>query len=59
MELNRNMQTHLLHTMFLIREFELKVSELKNKNVIWGSVHCCNGQEAVSAGVCRDRKSVV
>ena len=52
MELNRNMQTHLLHTMFLIREFELKVSELKNKNVIWGSVHCCNGQEAVSAGVC-------
>lgn len=52
MQLNQEMQIHLLETMILIREFELTVSALKNQNEIPGSVHCCNGEEAVSAGVC-------
>lgn len=52
MELNKDLRFQLLYTMILIREFELAVSELKNKNTILGSVHCCNGEEAVSTGVC-------
>lgn len=52
MKLNKDLQIHLLNTMILIREFELKVSELKNENIVSGSVHCCNGEEAISAGVC-------
>lgn len=52
MEINKNMQVHLLETMILIRRFEAKVSELKNDGVIFGSVHCCDGEEAIPVGVC-------
>jgi len=50
--MNKDMQLHLLYTMILIREFETKISAMKNENLIFGSVHCCDGEEAISAGVC-------
>lgn len=52
MKCDKGMQIHLLYTMILIREFETKVSEMKNKNLVFGSVHCCDGEEAIAAGVC-------
>lgn len=52
MRVNRKTQIHLLQTMILIREFEKKASEMKNENLVFGSVHCCDGEEAISAGVC-------
>lgn len=42
----------LLYQMMLIRAFEEAVSECKLKKMIYGSVHCCNGEEAVAVGVC-------
>ena len=50
--IDKDRKLHLLHTMILIREFEAKVSAMKNENLIFGSVHCCDGEEAISAGVC-------
>lgn len=42
----------LLYKMMLIRCFEEFVSKEKAENKIYGMVHCCNGEEAVSVGVC-------
>jgi len=38
--------------MLTIRRFEEKAIELFEHNLIWGNVHPCIGQEAVSVGVC-------
>lgn len=35
-----------------IREFELKLADLFEKNVLRGSVHLCVGQEAIASTVC-------
>lgn len=50
--MDTNIQKSLLYKMLLIREFENTVSEYKMNNKIYGSAHCCNGEEAISAGVC-------
>lgn len=42
----------MLYKMILIREFENTISKYKFNGKIYGSVHCCNGQEAVAVGVC-------
>ena len=42
----------LYKSMVLIRCFEERVSQLRYTGDIYGAVHCCIGQEAVSAGVC-------
>jgi TPP-dependent pyruvate/acetoin dehydrogenase alpha subunit len=41
--------------MLLIRHFEEKVLELRLAGDIVGSVHLCNGQEAIAVGVCSAR----
>ena len=41
-----------LHAMWRIRALEEKVLELRLAEAIVGSVHLCNGQEAVAVGVC-------
>lgn len=41
----------VLHSMLVIREFEEKVSELRRKEDIRGSVHLCVGQESVPVAV--------
>lgn len=38
-------------SMVLIRSFERRVAQLRETNDIVGSVHLCNGQEAVAVGV--------
>lgn len=42
----------LLYRMILIRRFEEAVSEYKLKKMIYGSTHCCNGEEAIAVGIC-------
>ncbi len=42
--------------MLLIRRFEEKVLELRVSGDIAGSVHLCNGQEAIAVGVCSARE---
>jgi TPP-dependent pyruvate/acetoin dehydrogenase alpha subunit len=41
-----------LHAMWRIRALEEKILELRIAGDIVGSVHLCNGQEAVAVGVC-------
>ena len=42
----------LLRRMVEIRRFEEEVMKLFSKNLVRASTHLCNGQEAVSVGVC-------
>lgn len=42
----------LLNQMWRIRHFENAVMDLFNRNLVRGSTHLCQGQEAVSVGVC-------
>jgi len=44
----------LLGRMWQIRHFENEVMSLFSKNLVRGSTHLCQGQEAVSVGVCWD-----
>ena len=44
----------LLQRMWEIRHFENEVMELFSENLVRGSTHLCQGQEAVSVGVCHD-----
>lgn len=44
----------LLRRMWEIRHFENEVMSLFSQNLVRGSTHLCQGQEAVSVGVCRD-----
>ncbi len=44
----------LLRRMWEIRHFENEVMELFSENLVRGSTHLCQGQEAVSVGVCHD-----
>lgn len=44
----------LLERMWEIRHFENEVMALFSQNLVRGSTHLCQGQEAVSVGVCRD-----
>lgn len=50
--MNKNILIDLYKKMCLIRYFEETVSQLRFEGQIYGAVHCCIGQEAVSAGVC-------
>ncbi len=43
---------HAYHTMCLIREFEQLSLRLHNQGLMRGSIHLCNGQEAIAAGAC-------
>jgi TPP-dependent pyruvate/acetoin dehydrogenase alpha subunit len=43
-----------LHSMWRIRALEEKVLELRLNNDIVGSVHLCNGQEAIAVGACSE-----
>lgn len=52
-----NKKLDLLKTMLLIREFENGALELFSKNLIRGSVHLYNGQEAIATGVCKNLKT--
>ncbi|MFQ5861141.1 MAG: thiamine pyrophosphate-dependent enzyme, partial [Dehalococcoidia bacterium] len=38
--------------MLEVRRFEEKAIELFGKNLIWGTIHPCIGQEAVAVGIC-------
>ncbi len=44
----------LLRRMWEIRHFENEVMSLFSQNLVRGSTHLCQGQEAVSVGVCGD-----
>lgn len=44
----------LLRRMWEIRHFENEVMSLFTRNLVRGSTHLCQGQEAVSVGVCGD-----
>ncbi len=44
----------LLRRMWEIRHFENEVMSLFSQNLVRGSTHLCQGQEAVSVGVCCD-----
>ncbi|VCU71762.1 Acetoin:2,6-dichlorophenolindophenol oxidoreductase subunit alpha [Pigmentiphaga humi] len=44
------MSERFLETMYRIRFMEEKITELRKQQVIQGSVHLCNGQEAIYAG---------
>ena len=44
----------LLQRMWEIRHFENEVMELFSEHLVRGSTHLCQGQEAVSVGVCHD-----
>jgi TPP-dependent pyruvate/acetoin dehydrogenase alpha subunit len=44
----------LLRTMLLIRGFENGALDLFSRDLIRGSIHVYNGQEAVAAGVCKN-----
>jgi TPP-dependent pyruvate/acetoin dehydrogenase alpha subunit len=46
-----------LHAMWRIRALEEKVRELRHAEDIVGSVHLCNGQEAVAVGACRELRT--
>lgn len=48
----REIALKLLRTMWLIRAFEEKVSELRGKRLISGLIHLGIGQEGVATGVC-------
>lgn len=50
--MDREKALELYQKMCLIRCFEETVSELRFAGKLYGAVHCCIGQEAVSAGVC-------
>lgn len=43
---------HAYGTMWLIREFEQLSLRLHSQGLMRGSIHLCNGQEAVAAGAC-------
>jgi 2-oxoisovalerate dehydrogenase E1 component len=42
----------LLRTMMVIREFELRVTDLFKEGVVKGTAHSSAGQEAIAAGAC-------
>jgi pyruvate dehydrogenase E1 component alpha subunit len=50
--LDQNQCLELYEKMVTIRMFEEKAIELFEQNLIRGNIHSCNGQEAVSVGVC-------
>ncbi len=50
--MNNEMKKTLLYKMLEIRCFEEHVSRLKFSGELYGAVHCCIGQEAVSVGAC-------
>jgi TPP-dependent pyruvate/acetoin dehydrogenase alpha subunit len=50
--LDQNKCLKLYEQMLTIRMFEEKAIELFEQNLIRGNIHSCNGQEAVSVGVC-------
>lgn len=47
----------LLQRMWEIRHFENEVMNLFSENLVRGSTHLCQGQEAVSVGVCHDLRN--
>ena len=49
-----NMKLCLMRTMLLIRGFENVALELFAKNLIRGSIHLYNGQEAIATGICKN-----
>ena len=51
LELDREEALHLYKQMVQIRAFEDKVMELFTQNLVRGSTHLCQGQEAVNVGV--------
>jgi TPP-dependent pyruvate/acetoin dehydrogenase alpha subunit len=47
------MLEHTYFSLLTIRRFEERLIELKRAGAIQGSMHLCNGQEAVPVGACR------
>jgi pyruvate dehydrogenase E1 component alpha subunit len=47
----------LLGRLWEIRHFENEVMDLFSQNLVRGSTHLCQGQEAVSVGVCHDLRA--
>jgi acetoin:2,6-dichlorophenolindophenol oxidoreductase subunit alpha len=47
----------LLDRMWEIRHFENGVMDLFSQNLVRGSTHLCQGQEAVSVGICHDLRT--
>lgn len=47
----------LLDRMWEIRHFENEVMDLFSQNLVRGSTHLCQGQEAVSVGICHDLRA--
>jgi TPP-dependent pyruvate/acetoin dehydrogenase alpha subunit len=54
LSLDQNICLKMYEQMLTIRRFDEKAIELFEHNFIWGNVHPCIGQEAVSVGVCSD-----
>jgi len=52
MAINKDLKIMMLQNMLRIRNFEEKVKELFQKDLIRGSVHLYIGEEAVAVGVC-------
>jgi 2-oxoisovalerate dehydrogenase E1 component len=50
-EKNISLVSKLYEKLFLIRKFEEEIEPLFQKNELFGTVHCCNGQEAVAVGI--------
>jgi TPP-dependent pyruvate/acetoin dehydrogenase alpha subunit len=54
LSLDQKICLKMYEQMLTIRRFDEKAIELFEHNLIWGNVHPCIGQEAVSVGVCSD-----
>ena len=52
MKSKENQKIEMLYNMMLIRTFEEQISQMKMNDRIYGSVHCCIGEEAVAVGIC-------
>ncbi len=50
--MERQLALSLYKQMLRIRRFEEKLLELFSTRLMPGTIHQCNGQEAVAAGVC-------
>src|SRR5688500_17685528 len=55
-EVSAKVLLQLFETMFRIRRFEEKATELFKKGVIKGTAHSYAGEEAIAAGTCAPRK---